>query len=70
MEEVVNRLDLTTTYYSKTRLVGRVKDLYRISPIKVTFLDVEENEYKSVVVTFLSNKLSCFPGSDRTRRNL
>ena len=69
MEEVVNRLDLTTTYYSKTRLVGRVKDLYRISPIKVTFLDVEENEYKSVVVTFLSKQtflLSGF-GSDETQ---
>jgi uncharacterized protein involved in exopolysaccharide biosynthesis len=39
MLEVAKRLNLGTTYKYKTKLIKRVKDLYKDSPIAVTFPD-------------------------------
>ena len=51
MLEVVNRLNIPTTYKTQTKLVKRVKDLYKDTPIVTEFLDISENDYASVVIT-------------------
>ena len=51
MLEVAKRLGLGTTYKYKTKLVKRVKDLYRESPIIVKMLDVNEDEYADFDIT-------------------
>ena len=51
MLEVAKRLNLGTTYKCKTKLVKRTKDLYRESPIDVTFPDLGENDYATIIVT-------------------
>ena len=51
MLEVVKRLNLGTTYKYKTKLIKRVKDLYKDSPIVVSFPDLKETDYASVAVT-------------------
>ena len=48
---VAERLNLGTTYKCKTKLVKRIKDLYKDTPIIVTFPDLNENDYATVVVT-------------------
>ena len=51
MLDVVKRLDLGTTYMCQTKLIKRVKDLYKETPIIVSFLDINENDYASAIVT-------------------
>ena len=51
MLEVANRLNLGMTYQYQTRLVKRVKDLYKESPVEVNFLDISPNDYASMVIT-------------------
>ena len=51
MLEVVKRLNIPTTYKTQTKLVKRVKDLYTDTPITVDFLDINENDYASVIIT-------------------
>ena len=51
MLDVAKRLDLGTTYKYKTKLVKRVKDLYKDSPIHVSFLDLKETDYASAAIT-------------------
>ena len=51
MLEVANRLSLGTTYKYQTKLVKRIKDLYKESPIDVRMLDVNETDYASLTVT-------------------
>ena len=51
MLEVANRLGLGTTYKYKTKLVKRVKDLYRDSPIVIKMLDVKDEEYADFDIT-------------------
>ena len=45
MMEVARELELNIFYTSKTRIVNRVKDLYAESPIKVDFIDSEEDDW-------------------------
>ena len=51
MLEVANRLDLGTTYKYTTKLVKRTRDLYKESPIDVTFPDLKETDYATIEVT-------------------
>ena len=51
MLEVVKRLNLGTVYKYQTKLVKRVKDLYEDTPVRLKFLDINENDYATVVVT-------------------
>ena len=51
MLEVAKRLDLGTSYYIQTKLVKRIKDLYKETPILVKMLDINENDYATAVVT-------------------
>ena len=51
MIEVAKRLDIATTYKCQTRLVKRVKDLYNDTPVKLNFMDINENDYATVVIT-------------------
>ena len=50
MLEVAKRLDLGTTYMCQTKLVKRVKDLYEDTPVRLKFLDINENDYATVVI--------------------
>lgn len=45
--EVARTLDLNIFYTTKTKIVNRVKDLYGESPIKVDFIDNNEDDYVS-----------------------
>lgn len=54
MENVVRRLSLNMSY--KVRIGLRTIELYTQSPIKVAFLDAEDNQYIHVCVTPLSEK--------------
>lgn len=56
MENVVRRLSLNMSY--KVRIGLRTIELYTQSPIKVAFLDAEDNQYIHVCVTPLSEKKS------------
>ena len=51
MLELAKRLDLGMTYKCQTKLVKRVKDLYKESPITVNLLDVNDTDYASVTIT-------------------
>ena len=51
MLEVVRRLNLGTSYFYQTKLVKRVRDLYRESPINVQMLDISETDNATAVVT-------------------
>ena len=51
MLEVARRLDLSMTYKYQTKLVKRVKDLYKESPVDVKLLDVNPTDYASLLVT-------------------
>ena len=51
MLEVAKRLDLGTSYFYQTKLVKRIKDLYKESPIDVKMLDINENENATASVT-------------------
>ena len=51
MLEVAKRLDLGTIYKCQTKLVKREKDLYEDTPVRLRFLDINENDYATVVVT-------------------
>ena len=51
MLEVARRLNLGMNYRYKTKLVKRVKDLYKDSPILVEMPDMTESEYASFLVT-------------------
>ena len=51
MLEVAKRLNLGTSYFYQTKLVKRVKDLYKESPINVKMLDISENDNATAVVT-------------------
>ena len=54
--EVARNLDLNIFYTSKTRIIGRVKDLYGESPVKVHFVDIGEEDYASLEITPLNEK--------------
>jgi uncharacterized protein involved in exopolysaccharide biosynthesis len=49
--EVAQNLNLNVTYTTKTRLVGRTKDLYGEAPIKVDFIDINDEDYATLEVT-------------------
>ena len=51
MLEVTKRLGLATTYKCQTKLVKRVKDLYEDTPVRLNFLDINDNDYATVVIT-------------------
>ena len=51
MLEVAKRLNLGMQYQYKTKLVKRVKDLYKDSPIDVKLPDLKETDYASLEVT-------------------
>ena len=51
MREVARRLNLDMSYYYKTKLVKRTKDLYKDSPIVAELLDVKETDYANLLVT-------------------
>ncbi len=51
MLEVARRLDLGTSYKYQTKIVKRIKDLYRDTPIRVLLPDVEETAYANLNVT-------------------
>ena len=55
MLEVAQNLDLNIFYTAKTRIVGRVKDLYGESPITVHFLDIDQEDYAAMEVTPLND---------------
>ena len=50
--EVVRNLDLNVFYTSKTRIVGRTKDLYGESPIKVDFIDNNDDKRHRCCINF------------------
>ena len=43
--EVTRNLKLNTTYTQKTRIVNRIKDLYGESPVEVTFINDNEDDW-------------------------
>ena len=51
MLEVAKRLGLEQNYKCQTKLIKRVKDLYKESPIDVKMLDISPKDYASLVVT-------------------
>ena len=55
MLEVAKRLNLGTSYFYQTKLVKRVRDLYRESPITVQMLDINESDNATAVVTVSSD---------------
>ena len=65
MTEVAQNLDLNVFYRAKTRIVGRVKDLYGESPVKVEFIDNSEEDYVAFTITPLNGeKVSLQFGED------
>ena len=56
MLRVVENLELNVTYTATTRLVKRKKDLYGESPIKVNFIDNNDNDYVAIKVTPIDDK--------------
>ena len=57
MMEVARRLHLDMTYQYKTKLVRRIKDLYRDSPIAVELPDLNERDYARFSVTLHPDSL-------------
>ena len=51
MLEVAKRLDLGTSYFYQTKLVKRLRDLYKESPIDVRMIDINENDNATAVIT-------------------
>ncbi|MBQ1648472.1 MAG: hypothetical protein II047_08500, partial [Bacteroidales bacterium] len=64
MLEVARRLNLGMSYYYKTKVVKRVKDLYTDSPIDVALLDVNESDDLTFVVTVSPDSLYVLETSD------
>ena len=56
MLKTVENIGLNTSYISNSKLVHRKKDLYGCSPIKVSFLDISEDDYVACNVTPLPKK--------------
>ena len=55
--KVAQNLNLNIFYTSKTRIIGRTKDLYGESPVKVHFIDMGDEDYASIEVTPLGDSL-------------
>ncbi|MDO5316803.1 MAG: polysaccharide biosynthesis tyrosine autokinase [bacterium] len=55
MENMVRKLNLNTMYSYKTKIAKRNKDLYKSSPIEVTFPDMEEEASASFMVRPIDN---------------
>ena len=51
MLEVAKNLGLGTTYHYQTKLVKRMKDLYKESPIRVEMMDISETDNATALVT-------------------
>ena len=51
MLEVAKSLGLGTTYHYQTKLVKRMKDLYKESPIRVEMMDISETDNATALVT-------------------
>ena len=51
MLETARRLNLNTSYFCETRIVKRMKDLYKNSPIEAELPDLNERDYASFYVT-------------------
>ena len=51
MLEIAKRLGLEQNYKCQTKLIKRVKDLYKESPIDVKMLDINPKDYASMTVT-------------------
>ena len=51
MLEVAKRLDLGTSYFYQTKLVKRLRDLYKESPIDVRMMDINENDNATAIIT-------------------
>ena len=51
MLEVARNLGLGTSYHYQTKLVKRIKDLYKESPIRVEMMDINETDNATAVVT-------------------
>ena len=51
MLEVANRLNLGMDYKYQTKVVKRMKDLYKESPIEVFLPDLKETDYASMAIT-------------------
>ena len=51
MTEVAKNLKLNVIYTTKTRIVGRVKDLYGESPLTIDFIDNDDEDYVTLIAT-------------------
>ena len=51
MLQVAKNLGLGTSYFYQTKLVKRMKDLYKESPIRVEMLDISETDNATALVT-------------------
>ena len=51
MLEVAKNLGLGTSYQYQTKLVKRMKDLYKESPIRVEMMDISETDNATAIVT-------------------
>ena len=51
MLEVAKRLNLGMSYSYQTKLVKRMRDLYKESPVDVKMLDINENDEATAVIT-------------------
>ena len=56
MSEVAKNLNLNITYTTKTRIVGRVKDLYGESPLTIDFIDNDDEDYVMLTATPIDDK--------------
>lgn len=51
IEHVVRNLNLNIEYAKRMRMVHRTEDIYGRTPVNVTFFDLKDNAYASLVVT-------------------
>ena len=64
MAEVVQNLNLTTFYNYETKIIKRKRELYKDSPIEVSFLDMNERDRVNMSVLLQNDSLVTLKFSD------